>query len=221
MAGPRPMPNQPPMYPQQQYAPPPPGYPQYPQKKGSSGIMKGCIIAFIVLVILGGGMLALGVGAAWFGISKASEMFDKEVDQAVSVSDDFMKKLAAGDVKGAHALCDSTISEQQLGEFYKAYEKVLKDNKGLKYNTIDIMGVQLRGNVNITNDDAYVMLQPADVNGQSDVKITLQLHRAPGTSSYKVRFVAINGYTPASGAVTLGDTYHATGGSSSSSKMGD
>ncbi len=211
------MPNQQPGYPsqgypQQQYAPQQGGYgqPQYPQKKGSSGIMKGCIIAFIVLVILGGGLLALGAGAAWFGISKASEMFDKEVDTAVSVSDDFMKRLAAGDVKGAHALCDSTISEQQLSEFFKAYEKVLKDNKGLKYNTIDIMGVQLRGNVSINNDDAYVTLQPADVTGQAYVKMVLQMHRPPGAGAYKVRYIAITGYTPTEGGGTLGDTFTPT-----------
>ncbi|CAG0928086.1 hypothetical protein PLCT1_00617 [Planctomycetaceae bacterium] len=210
MAGPRPMPNQPPGY-QQQYAPPG-GYqqPPYPQKKGSSGIMKGCIIAFVVIFILGiVGVVGIG-GLAWFGISKASQMFDKEVDSAVSVSDDFMKKLAAGDVKGAHSLCDSTISEPQLGEFYKAYEKVLKDNKGLKYNTIDIMGVQLRGNVSIQNDDAYVSLQPADAVGQTDVKVVLQMHRPPGASAYKVRYIAITGYTPAEGGGTLGDTYTPT-----------
>jgi hypothetical protein len=211
------MPNQQPGYPsqgypQQQYAPQQGGYgqPQYPQKKGSSGVMKGCIIAFVVILVLGiVGVVGIG-GLAWFGLSKASEMFDKEVDSAVSVSDDFMKKLAAGDVKGAHSLCDSTISEQQLGEFYKAYEKVLKDNKGLKYNTIDIMGVQLRGNVSIQNDDAYVTLQPADAVGQTDVKIVLQMHRPPGASAFKVRYIAITGYTPTEGSGTLGDTYTPT-----------
>ena len=216
MAGPRPMPNQQPGYPsqgypQQQYAPPPGSYgqPQYPQKKGSSGIMKGCIIAFVLIFVLGLiGVAGIG-GLAWFGISKASQMFDKEVDSAVSVSDDFMKKLATGDVKGAHSLCDSTISEQQLGDFYKAYEKVLKDNKGLKYNTIDIMGVQLRGNVSIQNDDAYVTLQPADAVGQEGVKIVLQMHRPPGTSAYKVRYIAITGYNPPEGGGTIGDTYSA------------
>ncbi len=211
------MPNQQPGYPsqgypQQQYSPQQGGYgqPQYPQKKGSSGIMKGCIIAFVIIFIVGGGLLALGVGAAWFGISKVSEMTGKEVDGAVATSDNFMKKLAAGDVKGAHALCDSTITEAQLTDFYKAYEKVLKDNKGLKYNTIDIMGVQLRGNVSIQNDDAYVSLQPADAVGQTDVKVVLQMHRPPGASAYKVRYIAITGYTPAEGGGTLGDTYTPT-----------
>lgn len=208
MAGPRPMPNQQPGYPQQQYAPPPGGYPpQYPQKKGSSGIMKGCIIAFVIMFIVGGGLLAVGVGAAFWGVSKASEMFDKEVDQAVAVSDDFMKKLASGDVKGAHALCDTSISAQQLDDYFKAYEKVLKDNKGLKYNATEFMGLQLRGNVNINNNDAYVTLNPADVNGQNDVKMVLQLHRPPGASGYKVRYMAITGYAPPEGAGTLGDTH--------------
>jgi hypothetical protein len=208
MAGPRPMPNQQPGYPQQQFAPPQGGYPpQYPQKKGSSGIMKGCIIAFVIIFIVGGGLLAVGVGAAFWGVSKASEMFDKEVDQAVAVSDDFMKKLASGDVKGAHALCDTTISEQQLNDYFKAYEKVLKDNKGLKYNATEFMGLQLRGNVNINNNDAYVTLNPADVNGQNDVKMVLQMHRPPGASGYKVRYMAITGYAPPEGAGTLGDTH--------------
>lgn len=218
MAGPRPMPNQPPIYPQQNYGPPP-GYPQYPQKKGSSGVLKGCIIAAIVIFILGGAVVAMGVGAAWFGISKASEMFDKEVDQAVVVSDDFMKKLAAGDIKGAHALCESGISEQQLDEFAKAYEKVLKGNKGLKYNTLDIMGIQLRGNVNVHNDEAHVMLNPADVIDQSGVQVAFTLRRASGTSTYKVLHVAITGFTPTEGGGSLGSAYHAP--TRSGSKLGD
>ncbi|CAG0966153.1 hypothetical protein PLCT2_01052 [Planctomycetaceae bacterium] len=211
------MPNQQPGYPsqgypQQQYSPQQGGYgqPQYPQKKGSSGIMKGCIIAFVIIFIVGGGLLALGVGAAWFGISKVSEMTGKEVDGAVATSDNFMKKLAAGDVKGAHALCDSTITEAQLTDFYKAYEKVLKDNKGLKYNTVEIMGIQVRGNVNVHNDDAYVTLQPADVNGQADLKVALQLHRAPGSSEYKVQYFGITGFMPTENAGPLGDMHQPT-----------
>lgn len=209
MAGPRPMPNQPPGY-QQQYAPPG-GYqqPPYPQKKGSSGIMKGCIIAFVVIFILGLLFTLFVGGAVWFGATKLSEATAVEFDSAEKVSNEFLQKLAAGDVKGAHAKCESTISEPQLAEFYRAYEQVLKDNKGVTYNSVEAGPVKIRGNYSSINGDTTISLNGADVNGQKGVQITFQVRKQPGSSDYRIRYVAITGFTPSEGGGVLGDFYNA------------
>lgn len=194
MAGPRPMPgpNQPQGY-QQNYAPPPGNYPpgqpyqNYPPPKKSGGMMKGCIIALVIVFVLGFvGVAAIG-GLAWFGISKGMEMLDKECDASVAVADSFMSKLAAGDVKGAHALCDSTITPEALQDFFTRYEKQLKGNKGLTYSTEEIpgLGLKMRGAVNVVNDEGWVTLNAADLVGQTGVKVRLTFHRSGG-GSYKV-----------------------------------
>ncbi len=182
MAGPRPMPGQQPQGFPQQYAPPP-GY--QPPKAGGSGVLKGCIIAFVVMFILGSLAVAGIGGLAWFGVSKASQALGQEVDASITVSDQFMAKLAAGDIKGAHSLCDPVIKEEALNAYFQANEKYLKANKGVTYKTEELMGISVRGAVSVHNNEGWVMLNPADLNGHSGVQVRFVLYRSGGT--YRVK----------------------------------
>ncbi len=189
MAGPRPM-QPPPNYGQQ----PQVVYVQQPQKSGG-GFLKGCLIGFLILFVLGG----LGTGAAiYFGmgaIKQFAEQFSKETDAAKSVSDDFMARMAKGDLKAAYALCESDkIKDEDLESFAKSYNKVLKDNTGVTYviEKVPFVNIELAGAPAMNNNDWWVQLFPAAIKGEKLAKIRFTLHRKSG-ESFKIQGIDMMG----------------------------
>ncbi|MCC6575436.1 MAG: hypothetical protein IT462_16790 [Planctomycetes bacterium] len=187
MAGPRPM-QQPPGYGQPQQV----IYVQQPQK---SGFMKGCIIAFVVLLVLG----VLAAGGIGFAIYKGAEYlsttFTAEAEAATKITDDFMAKIGKGDFKGAYDLCEADkIKDEDLENFYNAYKDALKGNKGLSYHkeTVPLVNISLVGAPYIYNDEAWIQMFPATITG-GDAKIAFLVHRKGTGSPYKIKWMAITG----------------------------
>lgn len=186
MAGPQPM--------HPGYGQPQVVYVQQPQKGG--GFLKGCIILVIVLGVLGLLAGVAVVGVTYWGMGKINEALNKETDVAIKISDDFMSKLAKGDIAAAAALCDKEfITEEQLGVLYKAYEPILKDNKGLTYKREQVLNISAAGMPQVVNDEWWIQLFPASVNG-TKASAHFMLHRSSGASDYKIQSFGITGVDP-------------------------
>ena len=184
MAGPQPQ-AQPPVPP----APPPPPQGGYPQPQKKSGMMKGCIIAAIIVGVLG----VLTIGSCVACVYIATDMVGDETEAGKMVAEDFLGKLSDGDIDGAHALCDSSsISRSSLEEYFLRHEAVLRGNTGI---TFDVQTMGMWGTMAKMNETTTVVLFPAHLNNATGVQTAFQLRRT-GENPYRIIVFEVTGDNP-------------------------